>query len=113
MPKWLKVVLSVFGVLLFLCLSCGGAGYLWVDQNKDRIKSSGDAAKKEGLAFAATADAGGCVDEALRRLTVKSGIIDQALNNIFLQACLEAAPKPRRRPARPAANPDALIDPFQ
>lgn len=96
MPKWLKVVLAVFGVSLVLCLAASAGAYWWFDRNKDALKASGDGAKKEGKAFAYHADAEGCVDEGLRRLGLASGIIDQAVNNIFLEACLEAAVQPAK-----------------
>jgi hypothetical protein len=96
MPKWLKVVLSVMVVLVLMCLAASGATYLWLDKNKDQLKASGDAAKKEGHALAQTTDAEGCVDEALRRLTTASGIVDQAVNNLFLEACLDDAPQPAK-----------------
>jgi hypothetical protein len=94
MPKWLKVVLAVFGVAFVLCLAASAGAYWWFDRNKDALKASGEAAKKEGKAFAYRADAEGCVDEGLRRLGLASGIVDQAVNNLFVEACLEAAAQP-------------------
>jgi hypothetical protein len=94
MPKWLKVVLILLGVVVLLCgLSSAGA-YWWVSQNKDRLKGVGEKAKKEGAAFAYEHDAPECVDEGLRRLTERSGIVDQAEHKLFLNACLEKASRP-------------------
>ena len=94
MPKWLKVVLIVLGVCLFLCLASGGAGFWWFNENKERLKGVGERAKKEGAAFAYANDADGCVDESLRRLEGHRGIIEQAEVKLFLKACLDRAQKP-------------------
>ena len=91
MPKWLKVVLVVLGVVVLLCgLSSAGAWW-WFNQNKDKLKGMGDRAKAEGAAFAYEHDAEECVDEGLRRLSERSGIVDQAEHKLFLKACLEKA----------------------
>lgn len=89
MPKWLKVVLVLLGVVVLLCgLSSAGA-YWWFNENKDKLKGVGERAKKEGAAFAYRSTAEGCVDEARRRLEERSGIVDQAEHKLFLKACLE------------------------
>lgn len=94
MPKWLKIVLVLLGVVVLLCgLSSLGA-YWWFDTNKDKLKGVGERAKKEGAAFAYQRDAEACVDEALRRLAERSGIVDQAEHKLFLKACLEKADRP-------------------
>jgi hypothetical protein len=93
-PKWLKIVLIIFGCVGFLCLASAGAGYLWFNENKDKLKGVGERAKKEGAAFAYEHDAEECVDEALRRLEGHRGIIEQAEHKLFLKACLEKAVRP-------------------
>ncbi len=94
MPKWLKVVLVVLAVGLMLCGVCSAGAYWWFNQNKDRLKDVGDRAKGEGSAFAYEHDAEECVDEGLRRLQERSGIVDQAEHKLFLEACLEKAKRP-------------------
>lgn len=94
MPKWLKVVLVVLAVGLMLCGVCSAGAYWWVDQNKEKLKGVGERAKAEGSAFAYEHDAEECVDEGLRRLKERSGIIDQAEHKLFLKACLEKAKRP-------------------
>jgi hypothetical protein len=94
MPKWLKIVLILLGVVVLLCgLSSAGA-YWWLNANKDRLKGVGERAKKEGNAFAYEHDAEECVDEGLRRLKERSSIVDQAEHKLFLKACLEKASRP-------------------
>lgn len=94
MPKWLKVVLVILGVVVLLCgLSSAGA-YWWFTENKEKLKGVGERAKKEGVAFAYQRDGEACVDEGLRRLAERSGIIDQVEHKLFLKACLEKATRP-------------------
>src|SRR5659263_498703 len=66
MPKWLKIILVLVGVVMLLCgLSSAGA-YWWFNENKDKLKGVGERAKKEGNAFAYQHDAEECVAEGLR-----------------------------------------------
>jgi hypothetical protein len=94
MPKWLKVVLIIFGCFMFLCLASAGAGYLWFNENKEKLKGVGERAKKEAAAFAYNHDAEECVDEALRRLENHRSIVEQAEHKLFFKACLEKAARP-------------------
>ena len=95
MPKWLKVVLVILGVMVLLCgLSSAGAVW-WFNENKEKLKGVGDRARNEGRAFAYEHDAEECVDEAIRRLDLRSGIVDQAEHKLFLKACLEKAVRPQ------------------
>ena len=91
MPRWLKIVLGIAGALLALCLVTSAAGYLWLDQNKERLKGVGERATTEGHDFGDGRDAEACVDEALQRVAVRNGIVDQAEHKLFLKACLETA----------------------
>lgn len=91
MPKWLKVVLIVLGVLVLLCGLSGLGAWSWYGANKDKLKGVSERAKKEGAAFAFNRTDDACLDEALRRLSSRSGIIDQAEHKLFLKACLEKA----------------------
>ena len=94
MPKWLKVVLVIFGVLVLLCgLSSAGFAW-WFNENKEKLKGVSDRAMNEGRAFAYEHDAEECVDEGLRRLELRSGIVDQAEHKLFLKACLQKAARP-------------------
>lgn len=94
MPRWLKVVLIVFGCIALLCLVSAGAGYWWIQQNKDKLKGVSERMKQEASAFAYNHDAEECVDEALRRLEGHRGIVEQAEHKIFFKACLEKAKRP-------------------
>jgi hypothetical protein len=91
MPRWLKVVLIVFGSIALLCLISSVVAYSWFNENKEKLKGVSERAKNEGAAFAYQHDADECVNEALRRLENHRGIIEQAQNKIFLKACLEKA----------------------
>lgn len=94
MPTWLKVVLGLLAGALLLCAVGAGAVYFWVDKNKDRLKDVGQRAHREAEAFAANNDATACVQETLRRLDERSGIVDEAEHKIFLRACLDKAQRP-------------------
>lgn len=94
MPKWLKVVLVLLGVVVLLCGVSSAGAYWWFTENKDKLKGVGERAKQEGAAFAYRSNAEGCVDEGLRRLQERSGIVDQAEHKLFLKACLEKVSLP-------------------
>ncbi|MDP2274439.1 MAG: hypothetical protein Q8K32_27080 [Archangium sp.] len=92
MPKWLKYGLIIFSVMILLCgVSSVLTAWSWYGANKDKLKGVSERAKKEGAAFAFNHDDEACLDEALRRLSARSGIIDQAEHKLFLKACLEKA----------------------
>lgn len=92
MPKWLKVVLGILAVLVLTCGLFVAGGMYWFNSNKDKLKDLGDRAMNEGKAFGRTSDADGCVEEALKRLDAKSGLMDQVEHKVFLKACLGEAP---------------------
>lgn len=94
MPKWLKVVLLVVGVLAVLCVGSGLVFAGWLNANKDELKADGDKAKTDGDTFGRASDAAGCLTEGLRRLDQDQGIVKQALNHIFVEHCLLAAKRP-------------------
>ena len=94
MPKWLKVILVLLAVVVLLCGLSSGGLYFWANKNGARLKRESEKAKRDGASFAWKSDAGGCVDEGLRRLGEHNGIIDQAENNLFLKACLGQAKRP-------------------
>ena len=95
MPKWLKVVLALFAVLMVLCAVSAFAAKWWFDHNKDRLKSLGDTAAKDGATWAMTHDANGCVDEALHRYDLEGGIVAEAGHTLFMRACLDKAQRPQ------------------
>lgn len=94
MPKWLKVVLVIVAVLVLLCGVSSAGVFWWFNANKDKLKGVSERAKAAGSAFAYEHDAEECVDEGLRRLAERSGIVDQAEHKIFLKACLQKAARP-------------------
>jgi hypothetical protein len=91
MPKWLKVLLVVGGVLLALTAMCIGGGVYWFQSNKDQFLAVGNQAKAEGQKFGGKSDDTGCVREALSRLDAASGMMNEVRHKVFLSACLEAA----------------------
>lgn len=94
MPKWLKVLLAIFAVLLLLCGASAFFAKRWFDDNKDRLKALGDTAAKDGATWAMTHDAHSCVDEALRRYDAEGGMVAEAGHTIFMRTCLDTAPRP-------------------
>jgi hypothetical protein len=94
MSKALKWTLLILGVLVLLCLAGVGGFAWWLNANKETLKADGDKAKQEGEAFGRATDANGCVTEGLRRLSARSGIMAKALNNLFLEHCLDVAERP-------------------
>ena len=94
MPNWLKVILILLGIVVLLCGVTSAGAYWWINDNKDRLKGVGERAKKEGTAFAYEHGAEECVDEGLRRLKERNGIVDQVEHKLFLRACLDKAARP-------------------
>lgn len=94
MSKGLKVALILLAGSILLCGVIGGGVVLWFNANKETLKADGDKAKREGEEYGRANGAEACVTEALRRLDGDRGIVAQALNNIFLQHCLEVAERP-------------------
>lgn len=97
MPKWLKIVLLVFGICVAFGGACVGAGVWWFSENKDRLVEMGQVAEAEGRGFAKGRTASECVAEGRRRVG-DCGELDpicEAGIGIFLGACLEVAtPEP-------------------
>ncbi len=82
------------GALGVLLATCGGAA-AWLYANSDRLAEQGKATMREGAHFGGGKDAPACVDEALRRLYASDlGIIGEATNKVFLEACLDVAKRP-------------------
>lgn len=93
MPKWLKVVLILFGVgVLGLALFVGGIAW-WVSANKERLAATGKNAQEEGARFGASHTQEQCLDDGLSHLK-GCGAMDficEAGNKIRLVSCLGAA----------------------
>lgn len=93
MSKGLKVALILIASAILLCGAVTGGIVLWFRANADELKAGGDKAKAEGEAFGRANDADACINEGARRLD-NAGIVAQALNNIFLEHCLQVAKRP-------------------
>lgn len=90
MSKGLKVALILITSAILLCGAVTGGIVLWFRANADSLKADGDKAKAEGEAFGRANDADACVTEGLRRIAT-AGFVAQAVNNIFVEHCLEVA----------------------
>jgi hypothetical protein len=108
MKTWMKIVLAVVVLGVLTCgLAVGGAAW-WFNSNKDQLKADGDRMKAEADEFARTSDADGCVSEALRRLAVNSGFMDEVRHKLFLTECLRQAPR-RADFCRDVPERDSLV----
>ena len=91
MPKWAKVLLAIgCGAGILLILAAIG-GYYFISSHKDQWVAEAKKVDEEGRVFAAGKTANDCVDEALRRLQIHSGFMDEVRTRTFLRGCLEAA----------------------
>jgi hypothetical protein len=86
-----KIVLIVVAVIVVGIAAAIGGGYWWVQKNAPRLQEEGKAAMKEGAHFGSGKPITACLDEALRRLTPETGIMDEAKNKQFFSACMKVA----------------------
>lgn len=95
MKKPVKVALFVaLGSFALLVATCGGFA-AWLYSSSDRLAAEGKAAMREGAHFGGGKGAEECVGEALRRLSTQDlGIVGEATNKVFLEACLDVAQAP-------------------
>ena len=84
----------VVGACALLFATCGGI-VAWLAANADRLTEQGKAAMHDGAHFGGGKQAPACVEEALRRLEQADlGIVGEATNKVFLEACLDVAARP-------------------
>lgn len=95
MTRGVKIALFVaLGFVLVVLGTCGGV-YAWFQANAERLAAEGKASMREGAHFGGGKEAPACVEEALRRLDQGDlGIVGEAKNKTFLEACLGVATRP-------------------
>jgi hypothetical protein len=90
--------------LLLVCLAVGGFAW-WLNANREKLREKGVAAQTEGEHFGTGKTSEACVDQSVMRLDRESGIVDQAMLELFLKACLESASRdPKLCVGVPATN---------
>jgi hypothetical protein len=91
MPKWLKVVLIVGGLLLVLLVAVvAGVVYLAMKHGPGMV-AAGKESIEEGHRYGRGTDEEGCVDEAVARHTRAEGLTDVIKTNLFLRSCLDVS----------------------
>lgn len=92
MPGWLKILLSVIAVMLFMAIVAIVAGVIYVAKNKDAWQAKGQEIIAEGKAFGNKTDNQGCIDESVLRYKQKSsGVLHAFSTGLFMQGCLETS----------------------
>ena len=91
MPRWLKILLIVAGIVVLLVVCVVGAGVVWWMKNKDALMARAREVVAEGKQFGGQHDDQACVDEAVSRYKKEPGFSSAMSNNFFLRACLEAS----------------------
>ncbi len=91
-PTPWKIIGAVVAAGLVLMIALATGGVLWLQQNRGKMMEQGTATKAEGRAFGEKTSQDACVAEAVSRLA-GSGIMSQALDQMFLEGCLRAAGK--------------------
>lgn len=86
-----RIVMALVGSILGFLLLLVAAGAWWWKTHSSELFAAGGTARVEGSAYAAETDLNGCVDHALLRSDACDDLECQIANNIFLQACLDAA----------------------
>ena len=91
MPRVLKVVLVITGVLVVIGILLIGVGwYLWSRYGEDLVER-GKAIRIEGQEFGSTTDESGCVEVALNDYSKKAGFSGAVAASLLLNGCLENA----------------------
>ena len=91
MTRTERIVFALVASILAFLLLLGAAGAWWWKNHSSELFAAGDAALVEGSNFGAAADSNECVHEAFLRFDACEDFGCQVANNIFLQACLNAA----------------------
>jgi hypothetical protein len=94
MPKWLKIVLGVAGVVSILVLAAGIFGVVALMRALDDVKETSEAARGEGAAFGGTVTLERCVQETVNR-SAECAALNLACApplSAFLWSCIRAAP---------------------
>lgn len=91
MPGWLKVLLSVIAVIVFLIVVAIVTGVIYVSKNKDAWKAKGREIAAQGRDFGNTTDNQGCIDESVARYKKEPGILSALATQSFMQGCLETS----------------------
>jgi hypothetical protein len=93
MPKWLKILLFLFGGgILAFGLLVGGVVW-WASANKDRLVEGTQTAQKEGKRYGETHAKNDCIDDALNRVKT-CGMMDfvcEAQAKIRMTECMSVA----------------------
>lgn len=91
MPKWLKVVLLVGGVLLLLLAAAVGTLVYLAMKHGPALVEAGKQSVEDGRAYGQGTDEQGCVNEAVARHGRARGFADTLGSNLFLRSCLEVS----------------------
>lgn len=94
MPRWAKVVLVVFVVLLVIAGTGAVFAARWLRTKAAEMRVEGKATVAEAREFGRGRDAEECVAEALVRLRLCGGFVCEAKTKIFLSTCLGEAEVP-------------------
>jgi hypothetical protein len=86
-----KIGLGVTAGLLLIVFGTCGAGYLWLQSNSEELREAGKAAVREGQAWGRGKTGADCVNEGLTRLASVSGVVAEATNKVFVEACLKVS----------------------
>ena len=91
MPTWMKILLVVGGLLLFLTAAAVVTGYFVVRRYGPGLVEAGKQTFNEGAEYGRRTDNEGCLNEAAARHARVEGFGDMVKNGIFMQVCLEAS----------------------
>jgi hypothetical protein len=91
MPTWMKILLVVGGLLLFLTVVAVVAGYVVVSRYGPGLMEAGQKTFNEGAEYGQRTDNEGCLNEAAARQARVEGFSDMIKNGIFMEVCLESS----------------------
>ena len=91
MKPWQKLALILGGSAVVSTGVLGVLGYHFIWKKKDQFIAASVEAGERGTAFGKGKPRGACVDEAMRRLKIESGIPEESFIRLALSTCLDAA----------------------
>ena len=91
MPTWMKVLLILGVLLVFLIIGSVVAFFFLARTYGPGLVQAGKQTFEEGAAYGKSTDEQGCLDEAVARHQRAEGLADAIKLSVFMRACLESS----------------------
>jgi hypothetical protein len=91
MPKWLKILLIIFGCLILMVVGVIGVGVYWWNKQGSQFFQGAMQSVKDGQDYGKHADNAGCVTEAIGRYKHDTSFNGIIVSKSFLTGCLQTS----------------------